>query len=195
MRKLVILFDADDVLVDSTTPGIERYNEEYGEKLKYEDVVNYLDDAYFPVDQSIEKYYDEPGFYRGFKPFSGAQNLVKRLKEEGHELYIATASDISAIFDKMGCYDEHFPEFHSKTRNVIPIYNKSLLKGSVIIDDMPYNLENSSCPVKLLMDRPWNRKAVGKFVRCFSYEDVYRNINEYAEEVVKPHSKNLERSC
>lgn len=180
MEKLTILFDADDVLVESTLPIVERYNAKYGENIKYEDLVNYADDRYFPADRSIEEpYYGEPGIFRTFKPFPGAQELVKKLAEDGHDLYIATASKLSVVGDKVACYDEHFPEFHSDLRNVIPIRNKALLKGSVIIDDMPFNLVDSLCPLRLLIDRPWNRQAEGDFVRCHSYDDVYENIQKY----------------
>ena len=180
MKRLIIFFDADDVLVDSSLPAVDRYNATYGESLRYDDLVNYVDDQFFPPGQSIEKpYYGEPGFFRTFKPFPGAQDLVQKLADDGHELYIATASKLSVIADKTACYDEHFPAFHSKHRNVIPILNKSLLVGSVIIDDLPSNLVNSPCPLRILIDRPWNRLAEGDFVRCRSYDEVYHHIQDY----------------
>jgi len=181
LRNLTVYFDADDVLVDSTTPGVERYNAEYGTLWTYEDMKNYVDDRYVPEGTSIDKYYDEPGFYRHFKPFPQAQEVIRKLHTDGHTLYIATASDLSTVMDKVGCFDEHFPEFNSIYRNVIPIKHKHLLIGDVLVDDMYYNLENSQCGLKLLVDRPWNRQDQGDFVRVYTFEDIYKEINQYAE--------------
>jgi len=177
--NLRIIFDADDVLVEATIPAIERYNTEYNENLKLEDIKDFNMVECVKEGTSIEKYYEEPGFYRTFLPRPGMQECIRKLAEEGHELFIATSSPVTGILDKIGCYEEHFPEFSWAKGNIIPITKKYVLSGDIIIDDKLENVLESSCSYKLLVDAPWNQDIKDdstKFLRVRDAEQIYTAI-------------------
>lgn len=128
---------------------------------------------------SIEKYYNEPGFYRTFLPRPGMQECISKLFHEGHEIFIATSSPITGILDKIECYEEHFPEFSWSLGNIIPITSKHVLYGDLIVDDKMDNILESSCRHKFLMDAPWNQDFTYDgvlYTRVYGANDVYNGI-------------------
>lgn len=181
--SLILLFDADDVLVEATLPAIERYNKEYKENLKLEDIKDFDMVECAKPGTSIDKYYEEPGFFRTFLPRPGMQECIARLEQEGHRLFIATSSPQIALDDKIACYEEHFPEFTWEKRNIIPITPKYLLVGDVMIDDKMENILLSKCQHKLLVDAPWNQDFTNDdvvYMRVYGARDIYAAIQKIA---------------
>lgn len=181
---LRIFFDADDVLVEATQPAITRYNAEYGKALQFEQIKDFGMTECVEEGTSIEKYYDEAGFYRTFLPIPGMPQVVEKLAAAGHAMYVATSSPEGAISDKVGCYEEHFPYFAWDKHNIIPIHDKFVLNGDVLVDDKIDNVVQSSCTLRLLVDKPWNQNfdaAEHQIVRVYTPEGILRCIELYAE--------------
>lgn len=180
--SLIILIDADDVLVQATEPAIEKYNLEYKKNLCFEDITDFGMSKCIEEGTSIAKYYGVSPFYRTFLPVPGMKEVVADLENDGHTMFIATSSPKNGILDKIECYEEHFPYFSWSKGNIIPIKPKFLLQADVIIDDRIENIISSSAPLKLLVDMPWNREHKynqNSYIRVSTPEDILGAIRKY----------------
>ncbi len=177
MPKTTIFFDSDDVLMESTEPAIARYNELYGGSLCLEDFKAWGMDSCVPEGTTIEHFYEEPGFYRGFQPIPGMVDLVTRLKDQGHKLYVATSCTVNTIKDKVESLEEHYP-FKWDDNEIIPISDKFVLSGDIFIDDKVTNVVHSKCTHKILVDRPWNQGEYPGVLRAKGVQELGRIIQE-----------------
>ena len=152
MTHLRILFDADDVAETLLEGWVKTLNERYGTTASVEDVTDW--------------------------DISVAQEYLKRLYDEGHELYMVTATDYRTCRVKIERILELFPFLDAN--HIIIAHNKQMIKGDVLIDDGPHNLINGPY-FRILFDQPHNRgineKKYGMY-RAVSWEQVYQLIHE-----------------
>ena len=93
-----------------------------------------------------------------------AQQVVKKLIDKGHEVYIVTAPWPTAKnckSEKEEWIKRFLPSFD--LRNIIFCYNKNLLTGDLIIDDAPYNISNNNCKYSIIFDYPYNQDTKATF--------------------------------
>ena len=154
---MVILVDMDDTIEQLLSAWLRRINERYGRSVRYEDVYNW-DIALAYPGLTWEQVYGvplEPGFWRTVDPIPGAAEALQRLMAAGHEIYIVTATECDSVPEKMNeLLFRYFPFL--TWRQVIITANKQLIRGDVLIDDGPHNLEGGDY-VKILMTAPHNR--------------------------------------
>ena len=145
-----IICDMDEVIVDMMNPLLKRYNEMYSSDISIEDVTQWG----LPDDMTNK--YKEDNFFLTLPPISGAINGLSQLMEWGHDVIIATnhSDDPQIAKDKILWM---FHNFGDLSANMMIGVRKDLLQGDVIIDDNADYLINSPCPIKICMDRPWNR--------------------------------------
>lgn len=183
MRKFTILVDMDDTLESLLPAWVQWLNTHHGLSVDVESIAEWDMRVSFPSLTAEE--INAPLFIREFwetvLPKPGAVECVKRLIDDGHEVYICTASNYKTLTDKMEVVlFRHFP--YLKWENVIVSYNKHLIKGDFIIDDAPHNLENTprfSLPI--LMDAPHNRDADSNaFYRVHDWYEIYKLITNKA---------------
>ena len=122
--------------------------------------------------------------WKRVQPVEGAYIHLKKLIEEGHEVYIATASYPNSYFIKTEfCLLKHFDFLTPK--NVICINNKSLLDGDILFDDYHENLRKFK-GIKVLRDKPYNRNCDRE---CYhfrvskdnSWEELYEIVTQVAK--------------
>ena len=160
-----IICDMDEVIVDMMNPLLKRYNEMYSSDISIEDVTQWG----LPDDMTNK--YKEDNFFLTLPPISGAINGLSQLMEWGHDVIIATnhSDDPQIAKDKILWM---FHNFGDLSANMMIGVRKDLLQGDVIIDDNADYLINSPCPIKICMDRPWNRDIISNAVECGRYEYV-----------------------
>lgn len=185
MRKLTVLVDMDDVLECLLEAWLIRNNEKFGRDVKPEDIVQWdLAKAYPGLTR--EEVYGvelETDFWKSVKPKEGADEALRKLIADGHDIYIVTATLYQTVREKMD--DVLFKYFPYITwRNVIITTNKHLIKGDVLVDDGPHNLMGGDYR-KILFTAPHNRyfdeKSVGA-VRADNWDEAYSEICAIAEE-------------
>lgn len=185
--KLTILVDMDDVMEDLLPAWLEVLNEKYGKSVFIGDVTEWNFDHLYPdlTQQQIRSVLDEYDLWRRVHPKAGARECMKRLMDDGHDVYVVTAAHPNTIYERYNTVIcEHFPFI--KATQIITTYHKQMIRGDVLIDDGPHNLAGGAY-FKILMDAPHNRyfdeKEIGA-VRAYSWYQIYDIIKHLDKEGV-----------
>lgn len=153
---LKIAIDFDSTLFPTMEKVIELYNKKHGTQLDMSQITTYnLHDSFETsvADELIELFV-EKSVYDRLRPYDGAIRAIKLLAEQGHEIYIATSTDVRNMEWKEHLLQKHFP-FIPK-HNLIRIHNKSLLDVDVLIEDNIDNLTQTFV-YRICFDQLWNR--------------------------------------
>lgn len=185
MKKLKIILDSDEVIVENIDKVLSLYNEEYGDNLKRDQILKWEISTYQKEGANILKYFNMPGFFRDLPQIKDSKKYVQKLIEDGHDVVIATASPINGIVDKIEFYQEHFPFIPYE--NIIPITRKDLLCGDIMLDDAPHNLRKSQCKHPVIFDNLWNQNMeempyLKDLKRVTSWKEFYEFVCEVANE-------------
>lgn len=180
MINLRILIDVDDVLEDLSTQWVQWLDEKYGLSVKPEDIVSWDMHEFFPTLTDSELYspLHSKRFWNEMTPKDGAVEYVKRLKDDGHDVVIVTASHPDTVPKKMGKFlFKYFPYISFK--DVIITSRKQMISGDVLIDDAPHNLVGG-CYMKILMTANHNRSYDAEsnmMIRVNDWKEAYDAIN------------------
>lgn len=193
--------DIDGVLTD-----VEQFTIDYLTKFCVENKIEYhIDfeksdyDAFKTLNITEEQ---EDNFWKEYiafyatkeqaRPF--ASEVIKKLKQEGHEIYIITARWLSNREDKLGEHMRNLVKNWLKEQDIF--YDKLIFskakkekkkeevkeyKIDVMIEDNPNNIKELARLIPIICyDTSYNRKCESKnIIRCYSWYDVYKKINEY----------------
>lgn len=178
---LKIAIDFDETLFPTLDKVIEVYNKRHNTNLELSQVITYnLDEC---LDQGIAnellEIFCEKEVYDNLQPYKGAVKTIKTLIEQGHEIYIATATNITNLEWKEDLLQRYFP-FIPKN-NLIRIYNKQLLNVDVLVEDKMDNLTQTFAD-RVCFDQPWNRDKEKDYVysisRIHHWGEIINIINE-----------------
>lgn len=183
-RKLTILVDMDDVMEDLLPAWIAVLNKRCGKNVFIGDVTEWNFDNLYPELTSLEirSVLSDYDVWSMVRPKSGAPEFLKRIMDEGHNVYVVTAAHPDTMpYRWSEVIAEYFPFI--KATHIISCYHKQMIRGDVLIDDGPHNLEGGEY-FKILMDAPHNRavdeRGIGA-VRAKNWQDVYEFIQKLAE--------------
>lgn len=180
MNSLKILFDADDVAETLAQGWVSILNGRYGTSVSLEDVTDWGISLAFPTltKKQIYGVLQEEQIWANLQPIPGAQEHLQRLYDEGHKLYMVTATDYRTCRVKIERILEFFPFLDAE--HIIIAHNKQMVTGDVLIDDGPHNLVGGRY-FRILFDQPHNRgfdeKKYGMY-RAVGWEQVYKLIHE-----------------
>lgn len=178
-----IFVDMDDVLVNLLDEWLIHLNNYKGVKPKTkEDIVNWNLRLAYPTltDSQIFGCLSDPEFWDRVQPVAGAYKYLKLLKEEGHEIFVATSSfPISFYYKTEKCLFKHFDFITSNA--VMCINNKYLLNGDILFDDYHENLRKFK-GIKILRNKPYNQDCDKEcyHFRVDTWEEFYNIVNEIA---------------
>ncbi len=124
-----------------------------------------------------------------------SSEVIKKLKDEGYEIYIITARWLTnrkddAIGEKMRktvkdwlkrndiVYDKLIFSNAAKERKIDEIKK---YKVDVMIEDSPNNIRELSKHIPIICyDASYNKDCRGKNIfRCYSWYDIYKNIHQF----------------
>lgn len=151
-----IALDFDETLFPTLEKVLEIYNKRHGTNFELSQITTYnLSDSFESdvADELIELFV-EKDVYSSLQPYKGAVKAVKTLVEQGHEVYIATSTDVRNMEWKEQLLKKHFP-FIPKN-NLIRIHNKALLNIDVLVEDKLDNLKSTFAD-RVCFTQPWNR--------------------------------------
>lgn len=178
-KRLTILIDMDDTIEYLGKAWVEYLNKRHGTTVAHHDLQFWDVSLAFP-DLTNDQVYaplHEDAFWETVKPIPGASEAIKKLIDDGHDVYIVTASTWQTLPSKMkNVLFKYFPFIHWD--HVIVTHNKQLINGDILVDDGPHNLVDGNY-WKILMDAPhnWNfdAKSIGAF-RFTKWDDIYEFI-------------------
>lgn len=142
-----ILVDMDEVVADSLSRWIsilkKRYPKNVPENYSAYSVGKYSMpwDSWGLTRQEWRGPILEPGFYRNLNPLPGAITFIQKLLDNGHEIIFVTIppkGNPTAAHEKEIWIEEHL---RLRGENVVFTRRKELIRGDVLIDDKPSNLE------------------------------------------------------
>lgn len=183
---MIIAIDFDGTLFPTLERVIEIYNKRYNSELSTEQINTYnfyecLDSSV--ADKLLEMFCDKE-VYDNLQPYKGAIGTIKSLTNKGHEIYIATATDIRNLGWKESLLQRYFP-FIPKN-NLIRIHQKKLLKTDVMIEDSINNLtENLS--ERICFNQPWNHNPNKDYAyniyRAYDWGEILDFINDIERKI------------
>ena len=176
---MTILVDLDDTLEQLLAALVKRANERFHRNAAVDDVTDWSIVCAFPgiTKQEILDFMREADFWEDVKPVPGAAEALKHFIDEGHEVYIVTATEFEHVKAKMeGVLFRYFP-FLTWDR-VIITSRKQMIRGDILIDDGVHNLEGGAYR-KILFTAPYNRDydAEGNgMIRVHNWDEIVEVI-------------------
>ena len=181
---MTILVDMDDTIEQLLQAWVRRANEKFGYRVSCDDIRDWNVEKAFPglTREQVYGITGEPGFWSSIEPVPGAADVLRRLMDQGHSVFIVTATEYEHVPEKMR--DLLFRYFPFLSWNqVIITANKQMIRGDVLIDDGPHNLLGGSY-AKILFDAPHNRgfdaEAHG-ILRVYNWAEAEAAIGRLAE--------------
>ena len=154
---MTILVDMDDTIEQLLTAWVKRANEKFSRSVTLDEITGWNVAAPYSglTREEIYGVTYEPGFWESVEPMPGAAEALRHFMDEGHDVFIVTATEIEHVEEKMkGLLFRYFP-FLSWSQ-VIITSRKQMIRGDVLIDDGIHNLEGGAYR-KILFTAPHNR--------------------------------------
>lgn len=182
MQKFTVALDCDEVLNNLIEKTLELYNTRHGTGLTADIFTQY--DFYkclpFEIAEELTSIFMEKELWDSLSPAPDSQWGVKKLIDNGYDVYVATATHYSNFAWKVDWFAKNFPFIDQK--HIICIQNKSLLHVDVLVDDCAENLMATNYAVdRVLLDKPWNRNVhddVYGIYRTNNWEEIVEYVNE-----------------
>lgn len=178
---MIIMCDIDDVCNNLVEKTIELYNSRSNKNIQIADLTNYSFADCLPKEDvdAILPLFKEKKLWNSLSPVAGVVNGLKSLIKQGHQVYLATATNPVNFAWKVEWCEKNFPFIQSD--NIIRVVDKSLLKCDIIIDDYMENLIGSTAH-RVCLDKPWNRDAKKDFIydihRVHNWKEIVSAIND-----------------
>lgn len=172
-------FDLDGVVVDSPQQVVHYINERLGLDLCMDDFKTYSMEDALPDQYKwiVEAAFKDPEMWKKVTLIDGAYKIIKKLWEEGHEIYFITSSLPQNLKKKIGHLARNLDFFPKDYvwRHTINTQCKQLIKLDVLTDDALFNLLGDREYASICMDMPYNQTDgyIPNFYRAYNWHEVY----------------------
>jgi len=177
---LRICVDMDEVLADTLTEHLRRYNEHFGEDISVADLwgKGLWDVVSHDRQEQLRAFLDEGTFFEDLPLMPDAQRVMRDLAQR-FEVFIATAamSVPNSFGPKYRWLQQHF-SFLPPSHYVF-CGDKSILRADYLIDDMPRNLLRFK-GTGILYSAPHNQAAQG-FTRVENWQAIASYFSDKQE--------------
>lgn len=148
--------DFDSTLFPTMERVLEIYNKHHNTSIELKQITTYnlYDSLSNDVADELIELFIKKDTYSFLQPYKSAVKAVKALTEHGHEIYVATSTDVKNMEWKEELLQKHFPFIPKK--NLIRIHNKALLNVDVLIEDNLDNLKSTFAD-RVCFNQPWNQ--------------------------------------
>jgi 5'(3')-deoxyribonucleotidase len=164
----------DEVMADTLSEHLRRYNQEFDEGVTVDDLAGKGLWEITPADRQaqLRAFLDAEDFFEDLPLMPGAQDALRDLSSR-FEIFIATQAMTvpNSLGPKYRWLQRHFP-FIPPTHYVF-CGNKSILRADFLIDDLPRNLLRFE-GIGLLYTAPHNLSATG-----FTRVNDWREVSDY----------------
>lgn len=176
-----ICIDMDDTIEDLLPAWLKWLSGEYHLERTVDDVTGWDILGLFPflTPEQIYAPLFSADFWKNVKPKEDAIYYIKKLIEDGHDVYVCTASHYSSVDHKMReVLEKHFPFIDY--RHIIVAYNKQMIKCDIMIDDGIHNLVGGDY-LKILYNAKHNAMCDCEsehIRRASSWEEIYNIVKD-----------------
>ncbi len=184
MQNLTILVDMDDTLECLSTAWIDYLNEHFYTNVSPSDIDSWDMSKAFPTLTPEEIYgvLSHEELWKTVTPIPGAVKYLKKLIDDGHDVYVVTASQPETVNTKLQLVlFRYFP--YITREKVIITGNKQMIRGDILIDDGFHNFGGQ--PMGMLFTANHNRDisdkalAMVNAVRVKNWKEIYELIHNY----------------
>lgn len=156
---LTILVDMDNVVANLICKWLDTYNSEFDDNLTAEQITSWNIEQHATKCSPHEFHgiIERAGFFSDLKLIPHSPEVTGRLQAAGHEIYFVTATPYNnptCGYDKYNWVERYFP--HIGKSRVIQAHHKNMVKGDILFDDGPINLQNFP-GIKIAMNMPYNQ--------------------------------------
>lgn len=176
-----IFIDIDCTINNYAELWCDKLNEKFKKNVRYEDITRYNIDAVFQISvKAVSSVIDEQ-FYNELKVLSLVHKNLKKLIDDGYEIYFVTSTPPSEVQMKANWIKQNFSYISPK--NIIYAEDKSVFAGDFFIDDNTYHIVNSECKHKLMFAQPWNEYCTLPIntTRVYDWDQIYKEIKAITE--------------
>ena len=171
---MIVISDIDNCLNNLTEKAVELYNTRSGKNIKLTDLTTYKFGECLSQEDAdgLCRLFKERELWDSLIPTDGAYDALKTIVNNGHDVYLATATDPVNFAWKCEWIQKHFDFFPIK--NIIRIHDKHLLQCDVMIDDCVDNLTSSFCE-RIVFNHPWNennKDSLYDIRRAYNWNDI-----------------------
>lgn len=176
-----IFIDIDCTVNNYAELWCDKLNEKFKKNVRYEDITRYNIDAVFQISVKAMSSVIDEQFYNELKVLSLVHKNLKKLIDDGYEVYFVTSTPPSEVQMKANWIKQNFPYISPK--NIIYAEDKSVFAGDFFIDDNTYHIVNSECKHKLMFAQPWNEYCTLPIntTRVYDWDQIYKEIKAITE--------------
>lgn len=178
--------DVDDVLLPCTSIVIDELAL-HGINCPWNETLWKFANLEPKASKKAQAFINTPSTFQQQKVFPAAQQFVRALLSNGHDVFFCTAVPTWEIEHRDKQLNRFFPEVSHK--NHVFCQDKSILNLDVLLDDAPHNVEKSTVKYPLVWDAPWNKEIAEKnaagnsIIRVYTYKDALDYIALFAKEM------------
>lgn len=169
MRRICV--DMDEVMADTLSEHLRRYNEEFDEALAPTDLAGQSLWQIVPADRQkqLRAFLDAEDFFEDLPLMPGAQEVLRNLSSR-FEIFVASQAMVvpNSLGPKFRWLQRHFP-FIPPTHYVF-CGHKGILRADFLVDDIPRNIHHFEGQ-GLLFTAPHNLLETG-FTRVNDWQEV-----------------------
>lgn len=156
IKYKTILVDIDDTIIDLLPAWCDWLNKHYEVNISLNDIKGWDICSYIPTltKEQIFEPLGDPLFWTYVKPKLLATTYLKKLFDEGFDIYLCSATHYKTIYPKFRTVVQKYFPFISWDK-VIITSNKQMIKADFCIDDGVHNLIGGNY-IKLLITQPHN---------------------------------------
>jgi 5'(3')-deoxyribonucleotidase len=175
---MILGLDFDGTINDMLDTWVEWLNKKHKTNIKVSDITEWELIKVFPTLTKRELFepLNTPAFWQYVSIKPDAIEIIEKLIQDGHKIYIITSSHYRTLPAKLDkCLFAHFPFL--KKENVIITYDKSLINCNLLLDDAEHNLINFK-GIKVLFDASYNKNSTVHDFRISSWTEFYELVQE-----------------
>lgn len=183
-KPMIIFCDIDNTILNTEQYLVDQYNEDFKENITLENLTSW---DYFSGKVSrdyIKNCLNNPkAWLNEIQPIQSICDMIKELNScpKCFTVYLVTATNplMPVLREKLMLaqsitgIDKH---------RIITCNDKHLLQGHIMIDDYPKNINETTCHLCYLVDRPWNKNAYKELEEDYditiSPDDIIYNLYE-----------------
>lgn len=175
MKKLSIILDCDEVLMECIQPACEIVSKRRGITLNKSDIKSWnmleLDEF---LRTEILNLIQSKEFVATQEPSPGAVEFVQSLIDRGHKVMVFSAVPPSAMGVRAKQILRYFP---IAPENITLGGNKKYMYGDILLDDNLGNIDGSKCRYPVLFRQPWNEND-HRFLSVSNYEEMLKLVDK-----------------
>lgn len=174
----IILCDVDNIIGDLCSAVLSVYNEDSGDNLQKHQITQYyIDNFVLPeYKKNFKNYFIDKRVWKRMKLVPNVQKYVAKLFNDGYRIIFLSKTECANVEKKEKYLQRTFP-FLDINKSFIRSYDKSLIKGDIMIDDCLDNLLSFNGK-RIVLDYPWNQSNNCTLLRAKSWEEIYYIIKK-----------------